>query len=42
MLRSRPGVDGDALVRAIQEHFELGRLAATARERFEAAVAMIG
>jgi hypothetical protein len=35
------GLDGNDLVRAIQEHFGLGRLAASTRRRFEAAVAMI-
>ena len=36
------GYGGDNLVRAIQEHFGLGRLAASTRARFEAAIAMLG
>ncbi len=32
------GFEGEELVREIQEHFHLGRLAASTRERFEAAI----
>ncbi|MBG0809900.1 DUF3320 domain-containing protein [Methylosinus sp. H3A] len=34
------GFEGEELVREIQEHFRLGRLAASTRDRFEAAVAL--
>jgi hypothetical protein len=30
--------DGEDLIRGIQEHFELGRLAISTRQRFEAAI----
>jgi hypothetical protein len=36
------GYEGEDLVRSMQEHFSLGRLAASTRERFEAAVALTG
>ncbi len=36
-LRQR-GFKGEELMREIQEHFHLGRLAASTRERFEAAI----
>lgn len=35
------GFDDEEIVRGMQEHFRLGRLAASTRERFEAAVACI-
>ena len=34
------GFEGEELVREIQEHFRLGRLAASTRERFEAAISL--
>ena len=34
------GFEGEELVREIQEHFRLGRLAASTRDRFEAAVTL--
>jgi very-short-patch-repair endonuclease len=40
ILRSRGLEDEDEIVRGLQDHFGLGRLAASTRERFEAAVAM--
>jgi hypothetical protein len=38
VLRSRGLEDGEDLIRGIQEHFELGRLAISTRQRFEAAI----
>lgn len=39
-LARETGFEGEELVREIQEHFRLGRLAASTRERFEAAIAL--
>jgi hypothetical protein len=38
LLRSQGLEDGEDLIRGIQEHFELGRLAVSTRQRFEAAI----
>lgn len=39
-LLSEAGFEGEDLIRAMQERFELGRLASSTRERFEATIAL--